>query len=127
ICGNALHVHDLVDWVSEESEKTGRYAKNYLLNQKHIQKETKEVQIGSNIRYVVPHMIDFNCLKEPIALSFRVTKKMISGTIQVLQNDHIIASKKRKYLAPSEMEHIVITTDAWLSSDPISIRLEENI
>ncbi|MFA5526132.1 MAG: FAD-dependent oxidoreductase [Acholeplasmataceae bacterium] len=127
VCGNALHVHDLVDWVSEESEKAGRYAKNYLLDQKNTQKVTKEVQIGSNIRYVVPHVIDFDRLEEPIALSFRVTKKMISGTIQVLQNDHIIASRKRKYLAPAEMEHIVIPPEAWLSSDPISIRLEENI
>ncbi len=125
VCGNALHVHDLVDWVSKEGEKAGRFAKTYILEKQSNERELKTVEIGENIRYVVPHQIDFANTKEPIVFSFRSTKKMITGIFKVIQNGKVIDSKKAKYIAPAEMENITIQPEEFISSDPITIMLEE--
>lgn len=125
VCGNALHVHDLVDWVSKEGEKAGKYAKAYILEEEQRLNDLKSVIVGPNIRYVVPHMIDFNHLDEPIQCSFRVTKKMALGLFKVIQNGKVIIQKKAKYIAPAEMENIVIKKEDFISNDPIEISLEE--
>lgn len=125
VCGNALHVHDLVDWVSKEGEKAGKYAKTFLLDKKVKEKDLKVVSAGSNIRYVVPHLIDHNNITEPIQCSFRVTKKMAQGIFKVTQNNQVILQKKAKHIAPAEMENIVIKKEDLISNDPIEISLEE--
>lgn len=125
VCGNALHVHDLVDWVSKEGEKAGRFAKEYLLESKKKEKDIKDVIVGENIRYVVPHQVDFSKIKEPIVFFFRSTKKMTTGLFKVIQNGKVIDSKKAKYIAPAEMENITIQPEEFISSDSITITLEE--
>lgn len=125
ICGNALHVHDLVDWVSKEGENAGRYAKEYLLNNTQQQKIYQNIHIGDNIRYCVPQKLNMHHITEPITLSFRVTKKMVSGIFKVIQDDHIIATKKAKYIAPAEMEMMTIKPEQFLSLNPITLVLEE--
>ncbi len=125
VCGNALHVHDLVDWVSKEGEKAGKNAKTFLLEKQNHTKDLKIVEIGSNIRYVVPQLIDFNDIQESIQCSFRVTKKMEQGLFKVTQNGVVILQKKAKYIAPAEMENILIKKENLLSNDPIEISLEE--
>jgi thioredoxin reductase len=126
VCGNALHVHDLVDWVSKEGSLAGLHAKAYLLHKKLKSYLKADVIPGSKIRYVVPQKIDFAALDEPITLSFRTTKKMIAGTFKVLQNDQVIAIKKAKYIAPAEMETLEIAQDAFISQDAITLILEES-
>lgn len=125
VCGNALHVHDLVDWVSKEGEKAGRFAKSYLLNEKQKDSDLKEVIVGENIRYVVPQQVDFSKVNEPIVFFFRSTKKMTTGLFKVIQNGKVIDSKKAKYIAPAEMENITIQPEEFISNDPITITLEE--
>lgn len=125
VCGNALHVHDLVDWVSKEGEKAGKAAKAYLLEHKHEEKDLKSIAPGSNIRYVVPHLIDYNHLTEPIQCAFRVTKKMAQGHFKVIQNGEVILLKKAKHIAPAEMENLIIKPEDLKSKDPIEIHLEE--
>ena len=125
VCGNALHVHDLVDWVSKEGEKAGRFAKEYLLESKKKEKDIKDVIVGENIRYVVPHQVDFSKIKEPIVFFFRSTKKMTTGLFKVIQNGKVIDSKKAKYIAPAEMENITIQPEEFISNDSITITLEE--
>lgn len=127
VCGNALHVHDLVDWVSKEGEKAGHYAKAFLLEKRQNEKDLKPITVGSHIRYIVPQLIDFNDLDEPIQCSFRVTKKMAQGTIKVIQNGQVIVQKKAKYIAPAEMENIVIRKEHFNSNQPIEICLEETL
>lgn len=127
ICGNALHVHDLVDWVSEEGEKAGKYAKAYILHDEKHPREHLQVHAGSKIRYVVPQLIDYSHLNEPVTLSFRTTKKMIAGTFKVLQKDQVIMTKKAKYIAPAEMENIILQPDDFISSDAITVILEETL
>jgi NADPH-dependent 2,4-dienoyl-CoA reductase/sulfur reductase-like enzyme len=125
VCGNALHVHDLVDWVSKEGEKAGKAARAYLLEKNHPDKCLKSIAPGANIRYVVPHLIDYNHLNEPIQCAFRVTKKMAQGQFKVIQNGEVILQKKAKYIAPAEMENLVIKPEDLKTKDPIEIHLEE--
>lgn len=125
VCGNALHVHDLVDWVSDEGRKAGEQAKKYLLTPMNVEKDDHAIVTNDNVRYVVPHHLDMNHLNEPITLSFRVTKKMTSAYLQVIQDGTIIAQKKSAYLAPAEMESIVIKPDQFQSKSPIHLHVEE--
>lgn len=125
VCGNALHVHDLVDWVTEESRKAGQCAKQYVLNGKSGKNQSVSVKPGVHIRYVVPQLIDFSRNETPIELSFRVTRKMESGIFKVFQNGQLIKTKKAKYIAPAEMEHLLIKPQEFISDDPIELILEE--
>jgi len=125
VCGNALHVHDLVDWVTEESEKAGRCAKNYILHGASEHRMEVSVKPGKHIRYIVPQKIDFSRKDAPVELSFRTTKKMESGIFYVYQNGVLIKSKKAKYIAPAEMEHLLIKPEDFISNDPIELILEE--
>ncbi|MBE0700161.1 MAG: FAD-dependent oxidoreductase, partial [Acholeplasmataceae bacterium] len=109
VCGNALHVHDLVDYVSIESEKAGTFAKRFLLSKDFLDRYEKEMVIGEGIRYVVPQMIDFKNFNEPIELSFRTTMKTERGLFKLKQNQKIIKTKKAKYITPSEMEKMVLS------------------
>jgi len=121
ICGNALHVHDLVDWVTKESEKAGICAKNFILNQDQKEKDLQAVIVGDNIRYVVPQLIDFNHLDKPLELSFRVSRKIEQGTFKVYQNNQLIKTKKAKYIAPAEMEMLTIDPKDLLDHSPITL------
>jgi len=125
ICGNALHVHDLVDWVSKESEKAGLCAKEFILNKDQKEKDLQAVIVGDNIRYVVPQLIDFNHLNKPLELSFRVSRKIEQGDFKVFQNNKLIKTKKAKYIAPAEMEMLTIDPKDLLDNSPITLMLEE--
>jgi len=127
VCGNALHVHDLVDWVTKESELVGQKAKNYCLNKTLVIKNEKSILLGNHIRYTVPQRIDFNQLNEPFEVLFRVNRKIEKGTFKIIQDGKVIQSIKRKYIAPAEMEKILLKPSDFLSSNEITIELEETI
>ena len=116
-CGNVLHVHDLVDYVSEEAEIAGKSAADYLKGIKN-EKISVKIRKEGHIRYTVPQIIkeknDFN-------LYFRVDEIVKDGIIEIRDNKNVIYSKKKKKLAPGEMEVIKITKDMLekLSSDEI--------
>jgi thioredoxin reductase len=126
VCGNALHVHDLVDWVTKESELVGKKARNYCLNDHKIVKDEKHILLSEDIRYTVPQKIDFNQLNEPFEILFRVTRKMEKGTFKIIQDGKIIYSKKRKHIAPAEMEKILLKPSDFISRNEITIELEES-
>ena len=125
VCGNALHVHDLVDWVTKESELVGLKAMHYCIDNHVINKNEKDIILGESIRYTVPHKIDFNQLNEPFEISFRTTRKMEKGIFKIIQNGKVIKTKKAKFIAPAEMEKIWIQPTDFISSDEIMIELEE--
>lgn len=122
-CGNALHVHDLVDWVSEESEKAGRFAKMYVKNEL-TQADVQSVEPGENVRYVLPQRFDFENQDDTVQFSLRTTLKAEKGTFKVYQGDALILEKKARHLAPAEMEHIKLTKDQLKTRDAIRISLE---
>ncbi len=124
VCGNALHVHDLVDYVTIESEKAGISAKNFLLETRY-NKNDVALDIDPLISYVVPQQIDFNNFDKDIELSFRVTKKIRRGIINIVQNKTVIKSKRVDFLAPSEMQKILLKPRNLIDSSSISIVLQE--
>jgi NADPH-dependent 2,4-dienoyl-CoA reductase/sulfur reductase-like enzyme len=124
-CGNSLHVHDLVDEVSNESKKAGEAAIRYLKFD-HQNKKTLMIEKNENVRYVVPQTIAYNQLEvEHVELSFRVTKKIAQATIQVMQGDEVIQTKKARYLAPAEMLRIAVPKDKIQSDKDLILAVKE--
>ncbi|MFP4187565.1 MAG: NAD(P)/FAD-dependent oxidoreductase [Acholeplasmataceae bacterium] len=124
VCGNALHVHDLVDYVTVESERAGECAREYLEKESEEDRDEKEVILGDHIRYVIPQVIDFNRFDEPLELAFRTTARAEVGVFRIYQNDEIIKEKKTKFIAPAEMEKIAIRPDEIRNTDPITLTME---
>ncbi len=106
-CGNVLHVHDLVDYVSAESERAGREAAKYVLSGK-ADKHAKPIKNGSNINYTVPQRFDAENVEKGLDIFFRVRKKIRVGEIRVISGETLIAKFKREFLAPAEMQKITI-------------------
>ncbi len=103
-CGNVLHVHDLVDWVSEESEACGKAAAEYIKNQT-IQTEKIPVRIGNLVRYGLPTVLEPG---KPGLLSLRVIAPAENTTLIVKADDEVIYKKLHKKIFPSEMQRVVI-------------------
>lgn len=110
-CGNVVHVNDLVDNVSTESMKAGKYAAQYAMNK--LPKTVKAVQnvSGENVRYLCPHSLSVAEENEKVTLYFRVLHPELDATILVKSGDEIIAKKKRQRVNPGEMENISFDTD----------------
>lgn len=109
-CGNVVHVNDLVDNVSTESMKAGKYAAQYALGT--LPKEVKKVEnvSGENVRYLCPHNLSVAEENEKVSLYFRVLRPELDVTIRVKSGDEVIATKKRQRVNPGEMENISFDT-----------------
>lgn len=109
-CGNVLHVHDLVDYVSEESEHAGKCAAEYIA--KGMSKSRQiDVKGVNGVRYVVPQKINCNDDLSPISLKMRVGNVYKNVEIAVVLDGEKIASKKKQIVTPGEMETIVLKSD----------------
>lgn len=108
-CGNVLHVHDLVDYVSAESEKAGINAAKYVLSGcVNSGGEVTYIQNGVNVGYTVPQKIEIEKVEKSTEVFFRVRKKIRYCEILVESEGEKIASFRREYLAPGEMQKIVL-------------------
>lgn len=109
-CGNVVHVHDLVDFVTQESRLAGRCVADYIQGDKHaIDRQVIETVAGEGVRYIVPHIIHKDFIQDENKLYFRVTDEMKKARIIVTSGNKEIYSKKRPKVAPGEMESIPIT------------------
>ena len=106
-CGNVLHVHDLVDYVSNEAEKAGESAALYALSDRKPSKKKIPVSVFGLARYTVPEMIDADT-KEDTTIRFRVSNVKKDGKITVRVNGEEVISKKKRIMAPGEMETLII-------------------
>ncbi len=106
-CGNVVHVHDLVDYVTQESARAGKAAAEYI---KKGEKQGDKIIVknGNCVTYTVPQKIRKNENDKNCEIFFRVNKVMSDTTILVTSKDEKIANFKREHMAPGEMEHIVI-------------------
>ena len=107
-CGNGLHVHDLVDFVSLQAKRAAEGAARYLKKPKD-RGETLAVKPGENVLYTVPSCVHPNDAQENVEFFFRVRKPMDEGTLEVTSGDRVIRTMKKKKLMPSEMERVIIT------------------
>lgn len=123
-CGNVVHVHDLVDFVTKESKVAGKNAAMYCLN-KLEKNETVNTIAGDGIGYIVPQNIDTKT-DEDINLFMRVRNIYKNKKLVVKSDDKVVLEKKRKHMIPSEMESINISKDILKNiTGNISISVEE--
>ena len=107
-CGNVLHVHDLVDYVSEEAAAAGRAAAVYL--QQGEQREDKAIHINASggVRYTVPSIIRPAHMPETLTVRFRVDNIYKNRFVSVYFGDTRVQHRKKTVLAPGEMEQVVL-------------------
>lgn len=106
-CGNVVHVHDLVDFVTAESQKAGKAAADYVLNGEKGKNDFIALSNGNDVGYTVPQKIRKGA--DGAEIFFRVRQIFGNSAIVVKdENDNLIAKFKREHLAPGEMEKISI-------------------
>lgn len=115
-CGNVLHVHDLVDFVSSEAALAGKHAASYIRGV-HAQNDSIlniPIQTKNGVRYTVPSSITLDTLhledavKEDILLRFRVSEIYRNYFVVASFGDKILYKKKRPIMAPGEMEELLL-------------------
>ncbi len=106
-CGNVLHVHDLVDFVSSEARKAGKAASKYIQG-KITDGEYIELKNGFGIGYTVPQKFRLNNIEKSLELYMRVTNVYKDMRLQVKAGDEIIVNLKKNHVAPGEMEKVII-------------------
>ena len=126
-CGNVLHVHDLVDYVSQEAAAAGRAAANYAAEGETAAHEIP-IAISGGARYTVPATLDPSRIREDLTVRFRVGSVMQNRRVVVTFDGEPVVQKKRPILAPGEMEQVVLTP-AMFAAHPnvqdIKISIEE--
>ncbi len=106
-CGNVVHVHDLVDFVSEEGVKAGRSASKYIKNQLVEGQEVTEIVNGDRVTYTVPQHIRLENITENQEIMFRVSNVFKNVMITVRNGDgELIRKLRRPIVAPGEMEKV---------------------
>lgn len=122
-CGNVLQVHDLVDFVSEESEIAGKYAAEYVKTGKKESDAIKCIN-GNNINYVLPQMLNKN-IQGNVKLYFRVSDTFKNCTFVVKSGEQVLAKKKKRIAVPGEMESILLPYEKFSNlNDDIVVTLE---
>ena len=107
-CGNVLHVHDLVDYVSEEAAQAGKRAAAYLKGELKGSGSTVSVRIGNGVRYTVPSLIDTERMEPVQTVRFRVDNVYRDCSVEVSAGGKVLSSRKAKVLAPGEMEQVML-------------------
>ena len=113
-CGNVLHVHDLVDYVSEEANLAGKNAAAYV-KKETAGEETKEVRLeaSNGVRYTVPQSLDIWNMNDQVVVRFRVADVYKDRFISVYYGDERVSKRKKKVLAPGEMEQVILKKDSF--------------
>ena len=127
-CGNVLHVHDLVDFVSQEASMAGNCAAAFVKTGRTEETAEVLVKCGTGVRYTVPAKIRPAYMEEKLPVRFRVGAVYQRASIVVRSGDTVLLRKKRPVMAPGEMETIYIKKDALLSDErpeEITISIEE--
>lgn len=124
-CGNVLQVHDLVDYVSDESELAGKSAAQFIKQQKVSSRDIK-AKAGYGVSYVLPQRLHTD-LQEDVALYFRVSKPFKNIKLIVSSNEKTIFSSFRAGVSPGEMEKLTIKPSALKKlTENLTISVEES-
>lgn len=129
-CGNVLHVHDLVDFVSEEAQAAGRSAAAYVKAGKTRSEMDKEIPIYAidGVRYSVPKTLHVSRMADEQVVRFRVGAVYKNCYISAFLNDTRIIHKKRLIMAPGEMEEIRLKKEQlknFNDLEKITVKIEE--
>ena len=137
-CGNVLHVHDLVDFVSEEAKTAGRNAAEYVKNlqsdtdggEKSSKGDAADITLNpvEGVRYTVPSTINPAHMDENLTVRFRVGGVYKNCYVSAYFDDERVMHKKRPVVAPGEMEQIKLTKEQLMKYPDlktITVKIEE--
>ena len=127
-CGNAAHVHDLVDFVTAESQRAGEAAARFVLSPAVGGDRVLEVQAEDGVSYTVPQRIRPDQVERRCGLFFRVNRIFGESRILVRSGDTPLAVFRRDHMAPGEMEQIFLPrTLLEKALDRLTITIEEEV
>lgn len=129
-CGNVLHVHDLVDFVSEEAAAAGKNAAMYVQEGESVSEQGRKIKLRplEGVRYTVPETINPMRMDEKLTVRFRVGNVYRNCYISVYFDEERVLHRKRQIVAPGEMEEIKLSKEELLkypNLDTITIKIEE--
>lgn len=129
-CGNVLHVHDLVDFVSEEAAAAGKNAAMYVQEGESASEQGRKIKLRplEGVRYTVPETINPMRMDEKLTVRFRVGNVYRNCYISVYFDEERVLYRKRQIVAPGEMEEIKLSKEELLkypNLDTITIKIEE--
>lgn len=127
-CGNVLHVHDLVDYVSQEAAVAGKEAARYILNGKNADAKSVDIEAKGGVRYTVPSSIRPTEMADTLTIRFRVGDVYKNHSIATYFDGELISKRKRPVMAPGEMEQVILTKAKlaeYKDLSKITITLEE--
>jgi len=125
-CGNVVHVHDIVDFVSFESEKAGRNAAKYIQGVRGETKSHIKTSPGKGIGYVVPQEISLVHDEKVVEIFMRVRNQSSNVKFVVKLGDEVIREVKKNHVTPSEMEKIVLASKMLENSnETLSVEVVE--
>ena len=108
-CGNVLHVHDLVDFVSEEATRAGKNAVKFVKGElDNTEGKCIQLEATSGARYTVPSTIDPDRMEDLLTVRFRVGDVFKDSFVSVYFDDEQVQHRKKQIMAPGEMEQIIL-------------------
>ena len=126
-CGNCLHVHDVVDFVTDEGRDAGRNAASFI---KGLTMKTIKIKVvsGNGVGYVIPQFIETD-LSHDVTFKFRVRKPVKNVFVNFKSNEEVFNKVVKPVLIPSEMVMIKVSKDklANVKGDSIEVSLEERL
>ncbi|RKD23593.1 pyridine nucleotide-disulfide oxidoreductase [Caminicella sporogenes] len=126
-CGNVVHVHDLVDFVTEESRRAGKSAARFVKNELKDSSKELKTKAGKGIRYIVPQKVRIDNIDKELEVFMRVDNVYSDMKMKVSIDGKEIKCIKKKHLAPGEMERVKINKEDLLAleGEQIIISLEK--
>lgn len=127
-CGNVLHVHDLVDYVTQESYNAGKNASRYVKGETFENKNSIEIEAASGVRYTVPKYIDPINIEKTIELRFRVGDVFKDSNISVYFDEIREIHRSKKIITPGEMETVILTKqmfEKYTNCSKITVKIEK--
>ena len=115
-CGNVLHVHDLVDYVSQEAAAAGRAAAHSVSHGlRHAAEEAIAIRAEGGVRYTVPSSVDVRRMDDRLTVRFRVDNVYRDTYVSVYIGDRRVLHRRKRVLAPGEMEEVTIRREDLLA------------
>lgn len=119
-CGNALHVNDLVDYVSASGEEAGRNAALYCTRERH----SVNINIGKEFMYLVPQQLDLNADNSKLSFYFRSAAVLGKSTLRLKVDGEEVCSRKYPFLRPPEMQQLVLDMTKFGIGSASDVRFE---
>lgn len=124
-CGNVVHVHDVVDFVTEESIRAGANAARFVKGEIGSESESMNIKVSGGLTYCVPHKLRYSAMPDKLDLFMRVEDVYEKAKIVVKNNGNVLASFNKKHLTPGEMIKQIVPKSLFENaSGDIEIALE---